>query len=481
MNELLKYTAFEATRLLANGDVTPLELVEVSTERISEVEPDINALPTLCIERAMDQAKELTRQGPIDKPNARGWLAGLPISIKDLTETAGVRTTFGSPIYADYIPTASDILVKQLEFRGAIVMGKSNTPEFGAGASTFNEVFGVTKNPWNTSKSVAGSSGGACASVATGEVWLSTGSDLGGSLRTPASFNSVVGLRPTPGCIPKDPKFQPFDALHVQGPIARNAEDTALFLDALAGHHPVSPLSHHAPKEPYLEFIRNPNIPRKIGYSSDLGITTVEPEVDEICRKAVLKYESFKTGIDEACSNFSGAIDSFNVLRAANFVKNLIHEYRSNRDLLKPEIVWNIEQGMDLTIEDICQAERTQARIFRSMIKFFDRYDLLVCPCAIVPPFDVDVRFVEQVGENIFDTYFEWIAITFAITLTGCPAISIPAGFTQDGLPVGLQIIAPPRDEGSLLSAAYLMEQVTDFTTQLPIDPINTHEIKIKN
>ena len=475
MHELLNRTAYEIVELLASGELSPVDLVQISADRIAEVEPAINAMPTLCVERALDRAKKLVGQSPTDRPNARGWLGGLPISVKDLTETAGVRTTFGSPIYKDYVPQVSDIFVQKLEYRGAIMMGKSNTPEFGAGASTFNEVFGKTRNPWNTEKSVAGSSGGACASVATGEVWLATGSDLGGSLRTPASFNSVVGLRPSPGRVPRNDRFEPFSTLHVPGPIARNCRDTALFLDTMAGFHPSDPLSYPAPQHAYIDSIHNPSVPRRIGYSSDLGITRVDPEVDGICRQAIEKFANLGTVVEEQCSEFNGAIESFNVLRGASFATSLAGELEKNENLLKPEVVWNIEQGLRLTTAEIGQAQRTQSRIFRSLIRFFDSFDLLLCPCAIVPPFDVDIRFVESIGEYVFDTYFEWIAITFALTLTGCPVISVPAGFTKDGLPVGIQIVAPPRDEASLLSAGHLLEQLTGIPDRLPIDPNVIH------
>ncbi|MDE0309235.1 MAG: amidase family protein [Acidiferrobacterales bacterium] len=476
MNELLTKSACEITQLLAEKQVRPTELVEISAKRIAQVEPLINAMPTVCIDKALERAREIENNPP-DTHHVRGWLGGLPISIKDTLETAGVRTTFGSPIYADYIPPASNILVQLLESRGAIMMGKSNTPEFAAGASTFNEVFGKTRNPWDTTKSVAGSSGGACAGVATGEVWLATGSDFGGSLRTPASFNSVVGLRPSPGCVPRNHTLDPFDALHVHGPIARNTQDIALFLDAMSASHTHDPLSLPAPTNPYMHSIRNPIAPKRIAYSSDLGVTHVDPKIDAICREATGYFQHFDTIIEEKCSDFAGAIESFNVLRGASFAMNFAQEYSQNRDLLKPEIVWNIEQGMKLSADDIGQAQRTQARIFESLAEFFDQYDLLVSPCAIVEPFDVDQRYVESIGEYVFSNYFEWIAITFAITLTGCPTLALPAGFTDSGLPVGIQITAPPRGEPSLLSAGYLLEQETTIAQLLPIDPIVRHTI----
>ncbi len=475
MNELITKTAYDLVHLLNERKISPVDLVNASAERINEVEASINALPTLCLENALERAKALERQASFGRDDDRGWLAGLPISIKDLTETAGVRTTFGSPIYKDYVPAKSDILVQKLQYRGAIMMGKSNTPEFGAGASTFNEVFGVTRNPWNTSKSVAGSSGGACASIAAGEVWLATGSDLGGSLRTPASFNSVVGLRPSPGRVPRSRTFEPFSCLHVQGPIARNCRDAALFLDAMAGFHPSDPLSYPAPEESYMSFIDQPTKPRRIGYSANLGITVIDPEVAQICANAVRRFEEIGVQIEETTPNFTGSIESFDVLRGASFVTNLQTEYEKHEQLLKPEIVWNLEKGKQLTTEDIGRAQKTQAKIFKSLINFFNDFDLLICPCAIVPPFDSELRFVEALGEYTFNSYYEWLAITFALTLTGCPVLAVPAGFTSAGLPVGLQIVGPPRDEGPILSAGHLLEQLTGISKRLPIDPNITH------
>ncbi len=475
MNELISKTACEVVDLLRAREISPVDAVTASADRIEQVEASINAMPTLCIDQALEKARELERQQPFGHSEYRDWLGGLPISIKDLTETAGVRTTFGSPIYKDYIPAKSDILVQKLDYRGTIMMGKSNTPEFGAGASTFNEVFGVTRNPWNTSKSVAGSSGGACASIASGEVWLATGSDLGGSLRTPASFNSVVGLRPSPGRVPRSRTQEPFSCLHVQGPIARNCRDTALFLDVMSGFHPSDPLSYPASQKPYMDYIDNPVKPRRIGYTPDLGITVIDPEVAQICKDAVQKFQTLNIPVDEGSPNFSGAIESFDVLRGASFVTNLMGEYRNHEHLLKPEVVWNIEKGFKLTADAISQAQLTQAKILQSVIRFFDKFDLLICPCAIVPPFDSEIRFVESLGEHTFDTYYEWLAITFALTLTGCPVLAVPAGFTRDGLPVGLQIIGPPRDEGPILSAGFLLEQLTGTSKQLPIDPNVTH------
>ncbi len=469
MSNLHALPAREAVLRLARGEVSPLELVEAAAARIAAVEPHLNALPTLCLDRARAHARRIMAAGP--RAPARGWLGGLPVAIKDLSPVAGVRTTFGSRIHADYVPVRSGLLVERLESNGAIVIGKSNTPEFGAGASTFNEVLGKTRNPWNTAKSVAGSSGGAAAAVASGEVWLAQGSDLGGSLRTPASFNSVVGLRPSPGRVPHGPSTLPFDTLAVDGPIARNAADVALFLDAMAGEHPEDPLSLAAPDRAFVDWVDSPVMPARIAFSPDLGIVPVDAEVIAVCTAAAQALAGLGAEITDTCPDFSEAIDCFQTLRALRFAADHEADLAAHRALLKPEIVWNIEKGMALGAAEIGAAERARGRLHQRMAEFFRDHDLLLCPAAIVAPFDVDIRYIEEVNGQRFDDYVHWISITFAITLTGCPAVSVAAGFTREGLPVGLQIVGPPHAEGRVLAAAALLEQVNGIAARLPIDP----------
>ncbi len=467
--ELCRLSAVEAVAQLRRGEISPLDLVEASAARIEAVEPFLNALPTRCVERARDHAKRIMNETRRERPP--GWLGGLPVAIKDLNPVAGVRTTYGSPLYADHVPERSCVLVERLEANGAIVIAKSNTPEFGAGASTFNEVLGKTRNPWNTDKSVAGSSGGAAAAVAAGEVWLAQGSDLGGSLRTPASFNSVVGLRPSPGRVPRGPIQLPFDTLFVEGPITRSAADTALALDAMAGEHPEDPLSLASPAISFLESIRREPAPRRVGFSPDLGILPVDPEVAEICRRAAEHFADAGAMVEDRCPDFSEAIESFQTLRAAFFAAEHEADLARHRDALKPEVIWNIEKGLALTAAEIGAAERMRGRLYHAVAQFFADHDLLICPAAIVPPFDVDVRYVEEVAGHRFENYVHWIGITFAITLTGCPAVSVPAGFNASGLPVGLQIVAPPHRESSALAAAARLELATGLADELPIDP----------
>lgn len=472
MEELCRLSATQVVELLKRREITSLDLVEAAAKRISETDLHLNALPTLCIERAQAHAKKIMQEDQ-HKSRPASWLGGLPVAIKDLNPVEGVRTTYGSLIYADHIPTRSDIMVERLEENGAIVIAKSNTPEFGAGASTFNEVFGKTRNPWNVEKSVAGSSGGSAAAVASGQVWLATGSDLGGSLRTPASFNSVVGLRPSPGRVARGPKVQQlFSPLFVEGPVARSAADAALFLDAMTGQTPEDPLSLAAPDTPFIDAIRQSNAPKRVGFSPNLGIVPVDQEVVEICKAAAQRFADMGAHVEDACPDFSEAIESFQILRAASFATEHVDHLRDHRDKLKPEVIWNIEKGLALSAKEIAYAEAARTRLYRSVISFFDNYDLLLCPAAIVPPFDVDVRYVEEVDGHKFDNYVHWMSITFAITLTSCPAISVPAGFTNNRLPVGLQIMGPPRGEAETLVAAALLEDSLRIADRLPVDPM---------
>ena len=464
-SDLYRRTATEVVGLLKRGEVSPLDLIDVAAARIAATDGAINAMPTLCLERARDHAKRLMASGEDT------LLGGLPIAVKDLNEVQGVRCTHGSPIFADHISERSDLMVETLEARGAIVVGKSNTPEFGAGASTFNEVLGKTRNPWNTAKSVAGSSGGAGAALAAGQVWLATGSDLGGSLRTPASFNSVIGLRPSPGRVPHGPSDQAFNTMSVNGPMARTVADTALFLDAMATQHPEDPISLAAPAAPFVDGMAACPPPRRVGFSPNFGIVPVDPEVVAICAQAAQHFAAAGAEVVEACPDFSEAIDAFQIIRAQSFATGMAGHLRDHRDKLKPEVIWNIEKGLALTADEIAWAELARGRLYHNTVRFFADHDLLLCPAAIVPPFDVDIRYIDEVNGEKFDNYVHWISITFAVTLTSCPAVSAPAGFTASGLPVGLQIVGPPRGEVQTLAAAALLEQATGISRQLPIDP----------
>jgi len=465
--DLVKADACAVVDLLRRGEVTPHDLLDALEARIAAVDGKVNALPTLCFERARAHADRLMRL-PVAE---RGPLAGLPVPIKDLTAVAGVRTTHGSRIFADHVPARSDILVERLEANGGIVYAKSNTPEFGAGANTFNDVFGATLNPWNLSRSAAGSSGGAAAALATGMAWVAHGSDMGGSLRNPASFCGVVGLRPSIGRVAHTPEFQIDRTLSVQGPMARNIEDLALLLDAMTGEHPADPLSLLAPAQTFRDVLRAPARPRRVAYSATLGITPVDPEVARVTRAAADRLAAEGIVVEEAHPDLSEAHACFQVLRAVDFVVTKAAHLRNHRDLVKPEIIWNIEAGLKLTPADIERAEAQRVALAARMLAFFETYDLLLTPATIVAAFPVEQRYLAECAGHKFGNYIEWLAIAYAITLACCPALSLPCGFTAEGLPVGLQIAAPPRAEARVLAGAKLLEDLLGLRGAVPIEP----------
>ncbi|MGY3528805.1 amidase [Bradyrhizobium sp. USDA 4452] len=464
---LVKETACAVVEKLKAGDVTPLDLLDVLEKRIAEVDGKVNALPTLCFDRARSHAKAMM-QKPVGE---RGLLAGLPVPIKDLTAVSGVLTTLGSPIFKDNVPTKSDILVERLEQNGGVIYAKSNTPEFGAGANTFNEVFGPTRNPWDTSRSAAGSSGGAAAALASGTAWLAHGSDMGGSLRNPASFCGVVGLRPSIGRVAQTPKFGVDRTLGQQGPMARNVEDLAMLLDAMSGEHAADPLSLPVLPTSFLSAARSGSKPKRIAYSPDLGITPVDPEVKAVTRKAAERFAEAGAIVEEAHPDFREAHECFHVLRAFDFAISKAELLRTKRDLLKPEVIWNIEEGLKLSVEKLERAEAQRVAITARALEFFEKYDLLLAPATIVPPFPVENRYVAECDGKKFDNYVEWLGIVYAITLACCPALSLPCGFTASGLPVGLQMIAKPRAEAQLLAGAKVLEDILGVRGTTPIDP----------
>jgi len=470
---LCELSASEVISLLKRREVSPLELVEASADRIQLTDGHINAIPTRCFDRARQHAKKIMENSNRHQTDNPAWLGGLPISVKDLVAVKGVRTTWGSPIFSSHIPSKSDILVEILESNGAIVIGKSNTPEFGAGANTFNEVFGKTYNPWNISKTCGGSSGGAAVSLATGQVWMATGSDLGGSLRIPASYCSVTGLRPTPGRVPHGPADVAFDTLTVDGPMGRNALDTAIFLDAMCGTNVNDPISLPKPASPFADAVyhKHQYLPTRVAYSPDLGIFPVDKKVAEICKNAARCLEKVGVKVEDGSPSFTNAVETFQVLRAALFAGTKINLLEHHREALKPELIWNIEKGLSLTSQEIGKAQVARSKLYQRMSQFFQDYDLLICPTVITPPFDVNIRYIEELDGYKFENYVDWLGMTFVLSLTGCPAISTPAGFTDDGLPVGLQIIAPPQAESKLLATSAVLEEIIDLPHKTPIFP----------
>lgn len=467
MTEFWRLSAVKAIDLLKKGEVTPLDLIDDALARIEKVNPKVNAMVTMCPERARDHAKRLMKL-PADQ---RGPLAGLPIGVKELNDVAGVRVTYGSPIFADNVPAKSDIMVEKLEANGGIVLGMTNTPEFGAGANTFNEVHGETYNPWNTKLNAGGSSGGSAVALATGQVWLATGSDLGGSLRTPAAFCSVVGLRPSPGRVPSGPGELRFDTLAVDGPMARDVADTALMLDAMAGWHIDIPVSYPAPAESFLTTAQRRAKPQRVAVCLDPAGLPIEAGVKDVCRQALDKLARAGLKFEEASPDFSGVGDAFQTLRAADYAATMRPLLNQHRDKLKAEVIWNAEKGLGLTGEEIGKAQIRRSRLYADMVKLFETYDLLVLPAAPILPRDIKERWPREINGEQLDNYVEWLKLAALITMTACPALSLPCGFSADGRPMGLQLVGKPRGEGALLAHALVFEEILGVRDMVPMDP----------
>lgn len=469
---LIFRTARELAAMLRDGAVSAREVTQAHLDRIAEVNPDINAVVTVTAELALDRAAQADRRFAAGEPP--GPLHGLPVAHKDNKLTAGVRTTFGSPIYANYVPSTDSLPVMRIKEAGAVMLGKTNLPEFGVGSHTFNPVFGATRNPYDLGKSAGGSSGGAAAGLASGMFALADGSDMGGSLRNPASFCNVVGLRPSPGRVPDGPTWSP---LAVSGPMARTVSDLALLLSVLAGPDARVPLSilHNG------EFFADPPplsvAGLRVAWSPDLGGSVpVDPVVRSVLASVPEVFAGLGCDVTEDCPDFGGADEAFLTWRAWEFEMGLGSE---PRDQLKPWLDWNIEQGRALTGPALGRAERLRVELFGRMHEFFERYDVLLLPVSQVAPFPVSWEFPSQVDGTAMQTYLDWMRSCYYVSVTACPALSVPAGFTPDGLPVGLQIVGRHLDEATVLRAGHAFEQVTRNGERHPDLPARCWDIAV--
>jgi amidase len=465
--ELCRYQAHEIVDLLARRKVSPKELLEASFQRMAEVEPAINAMPTLCPDRAFAAAERLAEQEHGPK-----WLGGLPLGIKDLTLVEGVKTTFGTAGLADFIPQRSDPMVQRIEARGGLVVGKSNTPEMGAGGNTFNEVFGPTLNPWDTSRNPGGSSGGAAAALATGETWLSQGSDHGGSLRTPAAFCGVVGLRPSPGRVANQTEAG-FLIEGTSGPMARSVRDCALFLDIMADYNPRSPISYPGCEAgSFQEAVLAASPKIRIGFTPDFnGLAPVDRPVHDHLISVLEKMQAAGAVIEETCPDLDGLEPSYHTLRGVMWATLTRRMPEKITNHFKPVLTENIAFGQSLSIADIADANLDRTRLYHRMVSYFESWDVLACPVVGCLPHLQAEEWVREVGGVVFDGYMDWLRHAFLATVTGLPAISVPVGLGPGGLPVGLQLIGRPRGEAALLAAARAVEMVAGG----PFPPIDPH------
>ncbi|WP_419164849.1 amidase [Candidatus Palauibacter sp.] len=441
-------SAREQARRIRAGEMTAAELLGACLARVERHNGELNAVVTL---NPAAKAEAAAVDASLAAGEDPGPLAGIVVGIKDVTETAGLRTTYGSPLFEDHVPERDAVVVRRLRDAGAVVLGKTNTPEFAAGGNTWNEVFGVTRNPWNPALSAGGSTGGGAVALATGMASLAQGTDLGGSLRIPASFCGIAGLRPTPGLVPTAPAAYLWDDLQSTGLMARDPEDVAFGLRAISGPDPASPVSAPEPLWP------DPGAAdlagRRWAWCGDIARIGIDGTVNAACHEALASLRAGGAHVDEVDLDLSYAWDAFLVLRGHWFVSHFEAELH-RVDAFGPNVSANLRSGLSLTPAEIGAAENVRRRVREELLALLERYDALLTPCMAIPPFPVEQNYPETVGGRPMKTYVDWIAPTFLLSMPGLPVACVPAGLDAAGLPVGLQVVAPPRGEGQALAAA---------------------------
>jgi amidase len=467
MNDICFLTALEMLEHLRTKQLSCEELVSAHLQHIEKVNSKVNAVVTLVAEQALEQARHA--DASIAKGESLGLLHGLPVLHKDLQETKGLRTTYGSSIYQDFIPDFDSLIVERLKNAGAITLGKTNTPEFGAGSQTFNEVFGETRNPYDLTKTCGGSSGGAAVALVCGMTPLADGSDMGGSLRNPASFCNVVGLRPSPGRVPSWPSNLGWFTLSVDGPMARTVADVALMLAALAGPDARSPIALNEDGSKFLgslerDFKKHSKNTRIAWVNFGLPY---QSEVKTIVDAQKKVFEDLGCIVEDAEPDFSEADFIFKTLRAWSFAVGHEEHLAHHRDKLKDTIIWNIEEGLKLSAKDIGKAEVARTNLYQRVRVFMEHYDFMILPTVQVLPFDIKQPYVSEINGVKMETYIDWMKSCYYISTIGHPALSVPCGFVK-GLPVGLQIVGRHQDDLGVLQLGYMFEQATQFWKQRP-------------
>jgi len=466
MSDLCFSTATSLAQMIKSRRVSVTEVVQAHLGQIERVNPKVNAIVTLCAESALDEARAADES--IARGAALGPLGGLPIAHKDLVPTRGLRTTWGSPIYEHHVPDDDGLIVERLKAAGAITVGKTNTPEFGAGSQTFNQVFGRTLNPYDPTKTCGGSSGGAAVALATGMVPMADGSDLGGSLRNPASFCNVVGFRPSPGRVPSWPVELPWWPFSVEGPMARTVADAALMLSAIAGPDPRSPIAIDEPGERFRSPLGRDFAGVKLAWSRNLGGLPVDRRVTAVLEAQRDTFRALGCSVEDGEPDFSDAREIFQAWRAWAFESKYGRLVEDHRDQIKDTVIWNLEQGRKISGPQLAEAERKRGRLYHRVREFMATREFLVLPVTQVPPFDVATPYPTEINGVPLATYIDWMRACSDITVTGLPAISVPCGFTPEGLPVGIQIVGRHHDDWGVLQLAHAFEQATGFAKERP-------------
>lgn len=447
---LLDRSATELRALIAERAISVREFVTASIDRLDERNPTLNAVVTLN-PHLLNDADALDAR--LAKGEDPGPLCGLTAGIKDVTPVAGLRTTYGSKLYADNVATEDALVVRRLRDAGAIILGKTNCPEFAAGGNTFNEVFGRTRNPWDHAKSAGGSTGGGAAALASGIIALAEGTDLGGSLRIPASFCGVVGLRPSVGLVPTYPIDWVWDTLQVTGPMARTVEDVALMLQAIAGPSDWSPLAQPSAGRDFVGAVRS-GVARglRIAYCPDIAGIGVDAAIERSCRAAALGLKDAGASVEAIDLDLSEGRHAFLPLRGEWFVSQMFPRL-DRKDEFGANVAGNVKSGLAATTIDLAAAENFRGRLWHRFRELFERFDHLLTPCMAVPPFPVEQNYPDSIAGKPMQTYIDWIAPTFVLSMTGLPVASVPCGLS-DGMPVGLQIVGRPQGEEAVLALA---------------------------
>jgi amidase len=453
--------AREQLAAVAAGEVSARELLELHLRRIERANPVVNALVSLDADRAMSAATEADERQARGEP--LGPLHGLPFAFKDTHEVAGWRTTFGSPLMADHVSVHDDLIVERIRTAGVVPLGKTNVPEWAAGSHTFNPIFGTTRNPYDPSRSAGGSSGGAAAALAAGMVPLADGSDMGGSLRNPASFCNVVGLRPSLGRVPSWPTTNLWETTAVPGPMARTVDDVALLLSVIAGPDPRVPTASETPGAAFAPPLHGDLRGLRVALTVDLGgAFDVDRRVREVVDAQAAVLTDAGAVVTEAYPDLVRAEETFRTLRAWLFQDAFGDVLAKQPDAFKPALADNIRAGADLTGSDVARAYTDRTRLTERMWRFFESYDVLAMPVSQVPPFSVDLEYPTEIEGRVQHSYLDWMRSAYFITVTGCPAVSMPAGFTPEGWPVGLQLVGPAGGERRLLEIAAAYERLTE-------------------
>jgi amidase len=455
--------ATKLARLIHTRKLSVTEVMRAFIAQVERVNPKVNAIVTFLPEQALKEAKAMDR-----KKGKKPPLAGLPIAYKDLVATKGIRTTLGSLVYKDNVPKEDALLVERLKAAGAITLGKTNTPEFGAGSNTFNKVFGATRTPYDLTKTAGGSSGGAAAAVACGMLPFADGSDLAASLRNPGNYCNVVGFRPTPGRVPTYPALNAWDTQPVLGPIARTVEDAAFLLAAMAGPDRRAPVSIAEPGSMFSKPLKRSFRKLRIAWTRNFNDLPVEPAVTAVLEKQKKVFKDLGCVVEEACPDFSGATEAFETLRAVSFAMRFAPLLKAHRAELKDTVIWNIEQGLALDGAKVARAEALRTQVYQRLRAFLEKYEFLLGPVNQLPPFPVDMEYPTQIAGVKLGNYLDWMKSCYYVTLASHPAISVPAGFTPQGLPVGLQIVGRYRDDFGVLQLAHAFERETDVHTRRP-------------